>query len=131
MGCHMNKLNVFNQISIMNISCFGNIMGYEEEYISGLKNINPSEAILMDRLLNRKGSNVPVLDPKISLYNSAIYTKRQYGIGNNESNLDIFNDKIAALNNAKNKAVEAENFLEAEKLKQIVLKIDKLKSHIK
>lgn len=32
-----NKLNVFNQIGIINIVIFGNIVGYESEYISGLK----------------------------------------------------------------------------------------------
>ena len=48
-----NKLNVFNQISIINISCFGNILGYEDEYITGLRNINPSEAILMGSVLKK------------------------------------------------------------------------------
>mmetsp|Transcript_14658 Transcript_14658/g.16920 ORF Transcript_14658/g.16920 Transcript_14658/m.16920 type:complete len:180 (-) Transcript_14658:29-568(-) len=127
----MNKLNVFNQICIMNISCFGNIVGYEDEYISGLRNINPSEAILMDRMLNRKSSIIsPTSGSLGNPYNTFVSSKRQYSLHNIESSVEIFDDKILALSKAKNSAVEAENYIEAEKLKQIVMKIEKLKIHI-
>jgi len=49
MKCHNNKLNLFNQVSLINISCFGNIHGYEDKYLQELIYINPSEAILMNR----------------------------------------------------------------------------------
>ena len=129
--CHMNKLNVFNQISILNISWFGNIMGYEDEYITGLKNINPSEAILIDRMLSKKNLfSSPTYGRMNNPYNTFIYSKNEFSFQNTDSNIEIFDDKIAALNKAKNVAVENENYIEADKLKQIMLKIEKLKSHI-
>jgi hypothetical protein len=104
--CHNNKLNVFNQISIINISCFGNIMGYEDEYISGLRNINPSEAILMTRMF--KKGNVLSLD--------GIYIRINL-------NLDVFGQKINTLVKAKENAVDREDYMEADKLKQTINKI--------
>lgn len=120
---HQHKLNVFNQIGIINIACFGNIVGYENEYISGLKNINPSEAILIDMLLHKKisDSNDHSSNGQYTLIHSASAKKTI------ASTLDVFDDKISALNTSKNKAVEQENYSEAEKLKQIILKIEKLK----
>ena len=120
---HPNKLNVFNQIGIISISCFGKIVGYEKEYISGLKNINPSEAILIDMLLNKKISETredASQDPYPTFKSSA----------NKSSILNLFDDKIAALNTSKSQAVENENYVEAEKLKQIITKIEKLKTYI-
>lgn len=67
-------------------------MGYEDEYITGLRNINPSEAILINNALNRTNSN-SLLPTSLSSPYKSILTK--------QSNLDIFDDKIAALNKAK------------------------------
>lgn len=98
----MNKLNVFNQISILNISCFGNIVGYEDEYITGLRNINPSEAILMDRMLSKKNLfSSPTHGRMNQPYNTFIYSKSQFALHNSQSNIEIFDDKISALNKAK------------------------------
>lgn len=44
--------------------------------------------------------------------------------------LDLFDDKISALTTSKNQSVENENYIEAEKLKQIITKIEKLKTYI-
>jgi hypothetical protein len=123
-----NKLNLFNQIGIINILCYGNIVGYENEYISGLKNINPSEAILIDMLLNKKG-----IDTRESSSSQAyLSTDKQRENGKFKSSvLNIFDDKIAALNTAKNHSVDKEDYVEAEKLKQIIMKIEKLKTYIK
>lgn len=46
------------------------------------------------------------------------------------STLDVFDDKVSALNTSKTKAVEQENYSEAEKLKQIIIKIEKLKKYV-
>lgn len=124
---HTNKLNVFNQIGILTILCYGKIVGYESEYISGLKNINPSEAILIDMMLNKKIAETredPTNDP---------YSTHRSIVGEpkiKSSILDVFDDKIAALTTAKNKAVNGEDYVEAEKLKQIIVKIEKLKVYI-
>ena len=120
---HQHKLNVFNQIGIINIAWFGTIVGYENEYISGLKNINPSEAILIDMMLHKKisDSNENASSGHYSMMHSA---SAQRAIA---STLDIFDDKISALNTSKTKAVDQENYTEAEKLKQIIMKIEKIK----
>jgi len=126
LSCHINKLNVFNQISIMNISWFGSILGHENEYISGLKSINPSEAILMDRILNRHTSNYALPGP----YQSFLNSNGHHSIFNRESSHELFDNKIAALKKAKNSAVEEENYTEAERFKQIIMKIGQLKTHV-
>jgi hypothetical protein len=48
--CHPNKYNVFNQVALLSISCFGDIIGHENEYIKALKSINPSEALYLDQV---------------------------------------------------------------------------------
>ena len=126
--CHENlnnKLNVFNQIGIINISFFGNIVGYENEYITGLKNINPSEAILIDMML-KKGKEKEAKPVK----NVSLSVSDRLNPKPTPSSLNVFDDKITALSKSKIKAVEDEDYMEAEKLKQIILKIEKLKVYV-
>lgn len=68
--CYNNKLNVFNQIAITNISCFGNILESENNSVfrntmmstndiaSGF-NTNSSEAMLMTKM-PKEGSGLPL-----------------------------------------------------------------------
>jgi hypothetical protein len=93
-------------------------------------NINPSEAILMNRMLNRNSSTFTFPDSILTPYKTFINSKREFSGLGQKSNDEIFDSKIATLNKAKNKAVEEEDYIEAEKLKQIILKIDKLKAHV-
>ncbi|CAI2370206.1 unnamed protein product [Moneuplotes crassus] len=128
MRCHNNKLNLFNQISIMNISCFGDVSGYEEKYLKGLININPSEAILMNRTL--KAMRGQQFDNENDAYKSILSFKKEVPKFK-DKNIQLFDSKIASLNWAKEKAAENEDYQEAEKLKQVINKIEKLKSHIR
>lgn len=118
-------MNVFNQIGIINISFFGNIVGYENEYITGLKNINPSEAILIDMML-KKGKEKEEKPVK----NVSLSVSDRLNPKPTPSSLNVFDDKITALSKSKIKAVEDEDYMEAEKLKQIILKIEKLKVYV-
>jgi hypothetical protein len=74
-----NKLNVFNQIAITNISCFGNIMEAENDNNSGTRNtlmntsnntsgfnINSSEILLMTKI-PREGNGM-LQDGNYDLY---------------------------------------------------------------
>lgn len=106
----------------MNISCFGDVSGYEEIYLKGLININPSEAILMNRALKAGGGEDP--------YKSVLSFKKEIPKVK-DKNIQLFDSKIASLNWSKEKAAENEDYQEAEKLKQIITKIEKLKSHIR
>lgn len=113
-GNHPHKTNFFNQIGIISILCYGNIVGYESEYISGLKNINPSEAILIDMLLNKRVSEMRE-SPEDQPYHINNIPAKEVIL--KSSTIAIFEDKIAALNTSKNQAVDKEDYSEADKLK--------------
>lgn len=111
---HENKLNVFNQIGIISILCYGKqILEHgKEDVLTNLvmqKSSASKEDISQDSSSpNRRHSLAPA----------------------KTSTIDIFDDKIAALTTSKNKCVDNENYVEADKLKQIIAKIEKLKNYI-
>ena len=75
------------------------------------------------------GPNMPYSETSTPYKNSS--KKRRELPKPKDSNIEIFDNKIASLNRAKTQAVENEEYQEADKLKQVISKIEKLKSHIR
>jgi hypothetical protein len=111
---HENKLNVFNQIGIISILCFGEQI-YEKE----------KQDMLTNLVLQKSSTSTEDISQ-----DSSSPSRRRSLAPAKTSTIDIFDDKIAALTTSKNKWVDNENYVEADKLKQIIAKIEKLKNYI-
>ena len=120
---HPNTKNLFSQVSMISLSVFGDFLEYEQDYLSGLKALDPIRGISEQFKVRDRGIYTPQnANEGAGMYFSRPnFTSRQTRILK-----DLLDDKIKILDNEKRKAAQLNDADKAQKIKKDIDKTMKL-----